>query len=71
MDKVEAIRQLPTAYAVALRLQDAGADDTLIAAALDVEPEAVGGLLEIAAAKLDHVAASPRGGPGGSLHGRD
>lgn len=62
MDRVEAIRQLPTPYAVALRLQDVGADDTLIAAALEVEPEAVGGLLEIAAAKLDRVTGSAAGG---------
>ncbi len=65
MDRVEAIRELPTAYAVALRLQDAGADDTMIAAALEIEPEAVGGLLDIAAAKLDRLGDRTGGLPGG------
>jgi hypothetical protein len=43
---------------VALRLRDAGADDTRIAAALDIEPAGVGRLLEVAEAKLRRLAAA-------------
>jgi hypothetical protein len=46
------LRRLPLAHAVAVRLREAGADDELIAAALDIEPEGVEPLLGIAAAKL-------------------
>jgi hypothetical protein len=46
------LRRLPLAHAVGVRLREAGADDELIAAALDIEPEGVEPLLAIAAAKL-------------------
>jgi hypothetical protein len=42
---------------IALRLRDAGADDTYIAAALDIDPAGVRPLLEVAEAKLRHLAA--------------
>lgn len=56
MDRAEQIRRLPLALAVALRLREAGADKTLIAAALAIEPEGVGPLLQLARAKLDRIA---------------
>ena len=52
MDRREALGRLPLAYAVALRLRDAGRNDTEIASALAVEPEAVATLLLVAEAKL-------------------
>lgn len=42
MDRPEQIRRLPLALAVALRLHEAGADETLIAAALAIEPDPTG-----------------------------
>jgi|Tabmets5t2r1_1033131.scaffolds.fasta_scaffold02965_2 hypothetical protein len=56
MDRTEQLRRLPLALAVALRLHEAGADQTLIAAALAIEPEGVGPLLQLATAKLDRIA---------------
>jgi hypothetical protein len=56
MDRTEQIRRLPLALAVALRLHEASADETLIAAALAIEPEGVGPLLHLARAKLDRIA---------------
>jgi hypothetical protein len=56
MDRTEQLRRLPLALAVALRLHEAGADETLIAAALAIEPEGVGPLLQLARAKLDRIA---------------
>jgi hypothetical protein len=56
MDRTEQIRRLPLALAVALRLHEAGADETLIAAALAIEPDGVGPLLQLARAKLDRIA---------------
>jgi hypothetical protein len=41
---------------IAVRLRDVGADDTFIAAALDIDPEGVGPLLKVAEAKLRHLA---------------
>jgi hypothetical protein len=55
MDRTEQVRRLPLALAVALRLYEAGADETLIAAALAIEPEGVAPLLELARAKLDRI----------------
>lgn len=46
-----ALRQLPTAYAVALRLVREGAAPAEIARLLGVEPEAVEPLLDVARAK--------------------
>lgn len=48
----EQIGELPLAYAVALRLDRAGASPDLIATALGVEREAVPSVLELAQRKL-------------------
>lgn len=47
-----ALAELPTAYAVALRMRDDGRNDAEIASALGVDPVAVGPLLRVAEAKL-------------------
>jgi|EndMetStandDraft_3_1072993.scaffolds.fasta_scaffold378630_2 DNA-directed RNA polymerase specialized sigma24 family protein len=47
----DVLAELPAPYAVALRLLDADASHAIIAAALDVEPEAVPALLDVARAK--------------------
>lgn len=52
MDRAEAVRLLPEAYARALTLRDQGCDHAGIAAALGVVPEAIGPLLRLADAKL-------------------
>lgn len=44
--------QLPRAHALALRLRALGADTELVAECLGIDTEAVGPLLEVAAAKL-------------------
>jgi hypothetical protein len=46
------LRRLPEPYSLALRLRDAGVDDSVICTYLHVEPEALPTLLEIAEAKL-------------------
>jgi DNA-directed RNA polymerase specialized sigma24 family protein len=50
--RAEALRRLPSAYALALRLRDAGVTAEVIAAAVGVDPEALGPLLALAEAKL-------------------
>jgi hypothetical protein len=50
--RARAIDRLPTSYAVALRLRDAGAADELIAAGLGIEAVSLPALLELAEAKL-------------------
>lgn len=60
MDRATALEQLPTAYATALRMNDAGRNHAAIAKALDVPVQAVPRLLEIGASKLDAVQRSPR-----------
>lgn len=52
MDRTEALGRLPRAYSLALRLRDAGVDDSLIAECLSVEREALGPLFTVAEAKL-------------------
>lgn len=52
MRRDDALAELPTAHAVALRLVDAGADAATIATALAVPVESVAGLVELAQAKL-------------------
>lgn len=52
MDRSQALRELPTVHAVALRLRDNGFGDEVIAAVLDVEHVQVAALLRIAEAKL-------------------
>lgn len=60
MDRATALEQLPTPYATALRLHDAGATHAKIAQAIGVPVQAVPRLLEIGASKLDAVHRSPR-----------
>lgn len=55
MDRTAALDELPEAHAVALRLRDAGHDNTMIATALGIEIESVGPLLRIAQAKLSRL----------------
>ncbi|HEY3556553.1 MAG TPA: hypothetical protein VGL05_03800 [Kribbella sp.] len=50
--RARAIDRLPTSYAVALRLRDAGAVDDVIASALGIEVVSVPALLALAEAKL-------------------
>jgi DNA-directed RNA polymerase specialized sigma24 family protein len=52
VDRTAALDELPESYAVALRLRDAGHDNTAIATALGTEPESVEPLLRLANAKL-------------------
>ena len=47
-----ALRHLPSAYATALRLRQAGAEDALIARALDLEVTALPAFMDLAEAKL-------------------
>lgn len=51
-DRESALRRLPRAYSLALRLRDAGVDGALIAECLDIEPEALEPMLLVAEAKL-------------------
>ncbi len=50
--RAEALRHLPSAYSLALRLRDAGLPDELIAKFLAMEREALDPLLDVAEAKL-------------------
>lgn len=52
MDREKALAELPTAYAVALRMQADGARDDAIAKALGVPAESVKQLIQIAESKL-------------------
>ena len=52
MDRAAALDELPEVHAVALRLHDAGHDNTTIATALGVEVESVALILSVAEAKL-------------------
>jgi hypothetical protein len=52
VDRAEALQALPDTYAIALRLRDEGVEPDAVARVLDVEPEAVGPMLELAEAKL-------------------
>jgi hypothetical protein len=52
-----ALAELPTVYALALRLRDEGEPPARIARLLGLEPEAVGPLLEVATAKLEEILA--------------
>lgn len=64
----DVLAELPAAYAVALRLLEAGASHDVIAAALDIVPESVPSLLDLARAKA-HELLDPTGpacpSPGG------
>ena len=57
MEAETAISRLPETYASALRLRARGFDHDAIAAALLLDPRAVGPLLEIAEQKLASLAA--------------
>ena len=48
-----ALRQLPDAHSLALRLRDAGVADEVICQYLQIEPEGLDSVLEIAHRKLD------------------
>jgi DNA-directed RNA polymerase specialized sigma24 family protein len=48
-----ALRSLPEAYSLALRLQDAGVTDDVICEYLHIEPESLSTLLEMARRKLN------------------
>jgi DNA-directed RNA polymerase specialized sigma24 family protein len=52
VNRAAAIKLLPQAYAVALRLRDAGLRPAEIARRLGIAPEAVDSTLELAEAKL-------------------
>ena len=52
MDRASALRQLPAAYARALRLRDLGVDDDGVAKSLDIPAESIPALFRIAEAKL-------------------
>ena len=58
MDRDTQIRRLPLALAIGLRLYEAGAADTLIAAGLGIEPEGVPPMLDLARAKLGKLEAA-------------
>ncbi|HSS90021.1 MAG TPA: hypothetical protein VLL69_11930 [Streptosporangiaceae bacterium] len=58
--RAEALRQLPAAHSLALRLRDAGVSAELIAECLGIEPEAVGSLLVVAEAKLAAIVGKSR-----------
>ncbi|HEX7322873.1 MAG TPA: hypothetical protein VF299_08065 [Mycobacterium sp.] len=48
----EALRELPDAYSLALRLRRAGVADSVVCEYLEIEPEGLGTLLEVAQQKL-------------------
>ncbi|MGH3766812.1 MAG: hypothetical protein ACRDTX_16955 [Pseudonocardiaceae bacterium] len=60
--RAEALRHLPGAYSLALRLRDAGLPDELIAECLAMEREALEPLLEVAEAKLAAILRVEQGG---------
>jgi DNA-directed RNA polymerase specialized sigma24 family protein len=63
-EEEDALAELPVAYAVALRLFDAGVSTDVIARAVGVEPEAVDPLLRLARAKLaEQLKAAPGRAP--------
>jgi DNA-directed RNA polymerase specialized sigma24 family protein len=55
VDRTAALDELPESYAIALRLRDAGHDNTAIATALGIEPESVEPLLRLANKKLERL----------------
>ena len=55
LDREDALGELSTAHAVALRLRDSGADNEEIATALGVPVEGIGTLLEVAQLKLSAI----------------
>jgi hypothetical protein len=59
MDRDQAITELPTLHAVALRLRDDGADPRTIAVAVGVDEDQVPTFLNIAERKLARLEAAP------------
>ena len=59
MDRASALRQLPAAYARALRLRDLGVDDDGVAKFLDIPAESIPALFRIAEAKLLEISGPP------------
>jgi DNA-directed RNA polymerase specialized sigma24 family protein len=59
VDRAEALRALPDAYAIALRLRDEGVEPDTVARVLGVEPEGVSPLLSLAEAKLAGLVEAP------------
>jgi len=55
VERDDALELLPPLYAVALRLEDAGADPTLIATATGIEIESVPSLVALAHTKLNEL----------------
>jgi hypothetical protein len=52
-EREAALRSLPRAHSLALRLHDAGVADDVICGYLDIEPEGLPTLLDLARRKLD------------------
>lgn len=60
VDEYEAaLRTLPQAHSLALRLNDAGVADEVICGYLNIEPEGFATLLELARRKLDSALSKP------------
>jgi hypothetical protein len=59
MDRDQAITELPTLHAVALRLQDDGADPHTIAVAVGVDDDQVPTFIDIAERKLARLEEQP------------
>jgi hypothetical protein len=55
-----ALRSLPEAHSLALRLTDAGVADEVICTYLDIEPECLSTFLDLARRKLDAALDKPR-----------
>jgi DNA-directed RNA polymerase specialized sigma24 family protein len=62
VNRAQAIAELPTAYAVALRLSDQGVDREAIARVVGIETEAVEPLLRLAHTKLAALLQGPPAG---------
>lgn len=57
-----ALRSLPQAHSLALRLTDAGVADEVICGYLDIEPECLPTFLDLAKRKLHTALAKPNAG---------
>jgi len=58
-DYEAALRSLPEAHSLALRLHDAGVADDVICGYLHIEPEGFATLLDLARRKLDSALSKP------------
>ena len=63
METDQSLASLPRAYRLALTLRQLGADNQLIADCLEIEPSAVGPLLDIGTRKLDRSTTRPQISP--------